>query len=105
MADRLRVPDGDMESEVRDLMSIADAMKKIPSDLNASPGNAKNAAKRMLATLQPNLPFLLARDSKTVMESILLEEEEDEEEETEPLDQSRIGDFERRGVTKERSWQ
>jgi len=67
-----------METEVHDLMSIAGAMKKLPSDLQATPGNAKNAAKRMLATLQPNLPFTLAKESKTVMEEILQEEEEQE---------------------------
>jgi hypothetical protein len=103
MADQLRVSDDDMESEVRDLMSIADAMKKIPSDLNASPGNAKNAAKRMLATLQPNLPFLLAKDSKTVMESILLEEED----EIKILDPSRSAVLKREGAPNknDRLWQ
>jgi RecG-like helicase len=68
----------DMDNEVHDLTAIADAMKKIPSDLNASPANAQNAAKRMLATIQPNLPFNLAKDSKRVMEAILKEEQESE---------------------------
>lgn len=66
-----------LDREVEDLAAISAAMKKIPSDLNASPANAASAARRMLATLQPNLPFLLAKDSKNVMESILREEEEE----------------------------
>ena len=72
LADQLNSHE-DLDLEVQDLYLITTAMKKIPSDLNASPGNAQDAARRMLATLQPNLPFLLAKDSKNVMESILCE--------------------------------
>lgn len=66
----------DLTDDGKDLTIIADALKKIPSDLQATPGNAENAARRMLATQQPILPFLLAKESKQVMEAILKKEEE-----------------------------
>ena len=65
-----------MNNEKRDVRAIIEAMKLIPSDINASPSNAKSAASRLLNTLQPKLPFLLMKDSKEVMESIVLEEGE-----------------------------
>jgi hypothetical protein len=77
MAEKMNRVTG-LDDEVHDLTSIADAMKKMPSDLNASPANAENAARRMLATMQPNMPFNLAKDSKRVMEAILKEEQESE---------------------------
>lgn len=63
-----------MEEEAEDLCAVVNAMKKIPSDINASPSNAAGAASRMLATMQPKMQFLLNKDSKRVMESILEEE-------------------------------
>jgi hypothetical protein len=61
--------------EIKDMCAIITAMRKIPSDLNASPTNALNAAKRMLHCLPPDRPFQLMNDTKNVMESILHEAE------------------------------
>jgi hypothetical protein len=61
--------------EVQDLDALVQAMKQLPSDINASPSCANSAAKRMLHTLQPKLPFRLMHDAKSVMESIIEEEE------------------------------
>jgi hypothetical protein len=63
-----------LEEEVEDLCKMAIAMKKLPNDINAAPSNATSAAHRMLRTLQVRLPFLLNKDSKMVMTSILEEE-------------------------------
>jgi len=63
-----------MERELDDLRAIVRAMKKIPSDLNASPSLAHSAATRLLATLQPSMPLRLMKDSRQVMESILEED-------------------------------
>ena len=63
------------DHETRDLDAIIQAMRKLPSDINASPTTSKSAAERMLHTLQPKLPFALMHDAKQVMESILEEEE------------------------------
>jgi hypothetical protein len=60
--------------EVDDLRALIKAMRQIPSDINASPTNASNAAKRMLHCLPEDRPFMLMDDTKTVMESILREE-------------------------------
>ncbi|KAL7557357.1 hypothetical protein ACA910_020225 [Epithemia clementina (nom. ined.)] len=60
-----------MDQEVQDVKEICRAMKRIPSDLNATPGNAYNAAQRMKKTLQPELPFLLMKETKNVVESII----------------------------------
>jgi hypothetical protein len=65
-----------MEEECRDIAALTMAMKMLPNDINASPSNLGSAAKRMLHTLQPKTPFVLMRESKAVMESILHEEEE-----------------------------
>jgi hypothetical protein len=73
----LSIRDG-KEADVEDLIAIRDAMTKIPSDLNACPSCASSAAKRMLYTLQPKMPFVLMNDSKRVMESILLEDQMEE---------------------------
>ena len=64
-----------MKMEVDDLCALIKAMRKIPSDINASPTNASNAAKRMLHCLPQDRPFMLMDDTKKVMESILREEE------------------------------
>jgi hypothetical protein len=61
---------GDLSEEIKDLKAITEAMQKIPSDLNAAPSGALSAADRMLATLQPEKPFILMNDSQRVMESI-----------------------------------
>ena len=79
MAQEMAKVDGDVDKEVKALLVIADSMKKIPNDLNASPATAENAAKRMLATMQPTLPFLLAKESRSVVEAIIQEEEEESE--------------------------
>lgn len=63
-----------MDEEVKELKSIIDAMKEIPSDLNASPSAAHSAATRLLATMPPKVPLILMKDSKEVMESILEED-------------------------------
>ena len=63
-----------LDLELQDLSAVVQAMKMIPSDLNASPSNAQSAATRLLATLQPTLSLKLMKDSKKVMESILEEE-------------------------------
>ena len=63
-----------MQPEMEDLSAIVQAMKKIPSDLNASPSLAQSAASRLLATLQPSMPLRLMKDSQKVMESILNED-------------------------------
>jgi len=68
-----------MEAEIAELGAITDAMRKLPSDINAAPSNSKSAARRMLRTLQPSLPFVLMSESKRVMESILEEEEKAED--------------------------
>ena len=65
---------GRLQKEKEDLSAIVHAMKKIPSDLNASPSQAHSAASRLLATLQPSLSLKLMQDSKNVMESILNED-------------------------------
>lgn len=64
-----------VKEEIDDLCAIINAMRRIPSDLNASPTNALNAAKRMLHCLPPDRPFQLMDDTKNVMESILREAE------------------------------
>ena len=69
-----------LDPEIDDLCAIVDAMKQLPSDINAAPSNAASAAKRMLHTLQPKLPFRMHVDSKKVMESILEEEDMEKEE-------------------------
>ena len=71
----LKVDVNEVKEDVKDLNTIVNAMKRIPSDLNASPANSADAARRMLATLQPNLPFNLAKDSEEVMQSILEEDQ------------------------------
>ena len=67
-----------MRDEIKDLEAIVSAMKQIPSDINAAPSNARNAAQRLLHTLQPKLPFAMMTDAKKVMETILIEEEQEE---------------------------
>jgi hypothetical protein len=66
-----------MVREVSDLNAIVCAMREVPSDINAAPSNAASAARRMLRTLQPKLPFVLMKDCKSVAEALLLEERED----------------------------
>ena len=72
--DKLKATDPSLDDEVKELTAIIDAMKEIPSDLNASPSSAHSAATRLLATLQPKVPLVLMKDSKNVMESILEED-------------------------------
>jgi len=76
----LRQQNKSLDPEIDDLCAIVDAMKQLPSDINAAPSNAASAAKRMLHTLQPKLPFQMHVDSKKVMESILEEEDMEKEE-------------------------
>ena len=64
-----------LDDEVCDLSALVKAMKELPNDINSSPSNAESAARRMLHTIQPRLPFLLNVDSKQVMEAIIAEEE------------------------------
>ena len=64
-----------LEPEVQDLSAVIRALKQLPNDINSAPSNAESAARRMLKTLQPQLPFLLNVDSKQVMEGIISEEE------------------------------
>lgn len=64
-----------IEKEVDDLYALIRAMRRIPSDINASPTNAASAARRMLHCLPRERPFVLMDDTKVVMESILHEEE------------------------------
>lgn len=64
---------GTYDDEVRELTALVHAMKQLPNDINSAPSNAESAARRMLRTLQPRLPFLLNADSKLVMESVLAE--------------------------------
>ncbi|EEC48277.1 predicted protein [Phaeodactylum tricornutum CCAP 1055/1] len=65
---------GGMEEELEDLCAILNAMKKLPSDINASPTNAESAARRILHTLPPDMGFQMMVDCKKIMESILEEE-------------------------------
>jgi hypothetical protein len=64
-----------MEEETRDLVEIVQAMKNLPSDINATPANAASAARRMLCTLQNERPFVLMDDAKRAMEALLVEDE------------------------------
>lgn len=64
-----------MQKEADDLCALIRAMRQIPSDINASPTNASNAAKRMLHCLPRERPFMMMDDTKRVMQSILNEEE------------------------------
>jgi len=75
MRDNLANSENEFQKEIADLDAIVQAMRSLPSDINASPTNSKSAAKRMLHTLQPKLPFVLMHDAEEVMESILDEEE------------------------------
>lgn len=70
---------GLLNAEIEDLTAIANAMRRLPSDINAAPSNRKSAAKRMLHTLQPKLPFGLMIQAKGIMEGILEEEERHED--------------------------
>lgn len=79
LRDDLKSIDG-MEKEVDELCHIIKAMRKLPSDINASPANAQSAARRMRHTLPSKLPFLLMCDAKNVVDSILAEEASNEKE-------------------------
>lgn len=76
--------------EVHDLDALVLAMKQLPSDINASPAGAYSAAKRMLHTLQPKLPFRLMHDTKNVMESIIEEEEKINDTATKPVEANKL---------------
>jgi hypothetical protein len=88
----------EMSLEIRDLSAIIEAMKKIPSDLNASPANAHSAATRLLATLQPKMPLRLMKDAKKVMLSILNEEAMEEVEEAGQARKDKVDAVEKREV-------
>uniref|UniRef100_A0A7S3L2K5 Uncharacterized protein n=1 Tax=Amphora coffeiformis TaxID=265554 RepID=A0A7S3L2K5_9STRA len=62
------------DEEIQDLSALVYAMKQLPNDINSAPSNAESAARRMLRTIQPRLPFMLNVDSKQVMEAIITEE-------------------------------
>lgn len=61
------------DEEIQDAEALMDGMVALPSDINASPAMAANAAKRMLHTMQPERPLCLMEESKSIMESILEE--------------------------------
>ncbi|CAJ1957013.1 unnamed protein product [Cylindrotheca closterium] len=66
----------DMEAELEDLDALMEGMMALPSDINSTPANAADAARRLLKTLQPQLPLTLLKDSKNVMEDVLQEHKE-----------------------------
>ncbi|KAL3933107.1 MAG: hypothetical protein SGBAC_010540 [Bacillariaceae sp.] len=55
---------------IEDMKALEEAMLCLPSDINASPGEAPDAARRLLHTLQPERPLALMNDSKMIMERI-----------------------------------
>lgn len=64
-----------MQDESHDLEALMEAMMVLPSDINSTPANAVDAARRLLHTMQPQRPLALMNDSKNIMESILQEHE------------------------------
>ncbi|CAJ1939011.1 unnamed protein product [Cylindrotheca closterium] len=68
-----------MQEELDDLDALEKGMMELPSDINSTPANAADAARRVLKTLQPQLPLTLLKDSKTIMENILQEHEDQKE--------------------------
>ncbi|CAJ1939009.1 unnamed protein product [Cylindrotheca closterium] len=66
----------ELEDELDDLYALQEGMLELPSDVNSTPANARDAARRVLKTLQPDLPLVLMKDSKTIMKNILHEHEE-----------------------------
>jgi len=67
---------GTMKDELEDLEALQQAMLALPSDINATPANAPDAARRLLHTMQPERPLALMDNSKTIMENILQEHKE-----------------------------
>jgi hypothetical protein len=86
MDERLQnVPE--MQEEIHDLPRALNQaiMKDLPSDINATPANASNAARRLLKTMHAatQRPLTLMNDdSKQLMENILEEEQQRAKQET-----------------------
>lgn len=62
-----------LQDELKDLEALMEAMVVLPSDVNATPANAADAARRLLHTMQSQRPLALMNESKNVMENIIAE--------------------------------
>ena len=62
--------DSSMKREVEELDNLINAMKRIPSDLTTSPGNALDQSQRLLGCQDPAMPFLLMKETRKIVSSI-----------------------------------